>query len=132
MLNLLTIQPSKISVIFIISLQKIHVFAECPLFTWFFSLNHKKHTYKNKNPQHKIVLLKMRRLFLLFIDTKNAFKWYVLKPKYSPNWMKMNPLHKFQNWKRNNFKNQNENFYFCKATNLTNVKNSKCIRYNIN
>lgn len=44
----------------------------------------------------------------------------------------MNPLHRFPELKKNNFKNQNENFHFCKVTNITNVKNSKCIRYDIN
>lgn len=34
----------------------------------------------------------------------------------------MNPLHRFPELKKNNFKNQNENFHFCKVTNITNVK----------
>lgn len=44
----------------------------------------------------------------------------------------MNPLHRFPELKKKTTKNQNENFHFCKVPNITNVKNSKCIWYDIN
>lgn len=62
---------------------------------------------------------------------KKRYSNYSLKTKIFP---KLNenesvtPIPRTE--KKNNFKNQNENF--CKVTNITNVKNSKCIRYDIN
>lgn len=64
---------------------------------------------------------------------KKRYSNYSLKTKIFP---KLNenesvtPIPRTE--KKNNFKNQNENFHFCKVTNITNVKNSKCIRYDIN
>lgn len=75
----------------------------------------------------------MRRLLLLVIYTKKPYLNYMLKTKIFPKLNENETVTQIlRTEKETTLKNQNENFYFCKATNLTNVKNSKCIRYNIN
>lgn len=63
---------------------------------------------------------------------KKRYSNYSLKTNIFPKLNENESVTPIPRTEKNNFKNQNENFHFCKVTNITNVKNSKCIRYDIN